>query len=231
MNKRTRWIMIAALLLGGCAPPAIVFLSPHYSSGKIKRVALVDFEDYSSMAGSGDITAGIFEKYLILGGYTFIDRNQVAAVMREQNLQVSDNSDAETLSKLGKSLGVDALAFGQVNDFTDSQDQTVMENVPMEQSVPIYGKVVTEANNGPNQVKTVQDVVSGYSTVEGEQSVQETETTPARVAISVRLVDAQGGEVLWSASSAANGIHLTDAVEAASTKLMDAVRGQLKNYP
>jgi hypothetical protein len=231
MNKRLAGIVLAAALLGGCAPPAIVFLNPHYSAAKVKKVALVDFEDYPGVAGSGDITAGIFEKYLLLGGYTFIDRNQVVAVMREQNLQVSDNSDSETLSKLGKYLGVDALAFGQVNDYTDSQDQTVTENVPMEQSEPVYGKVVMEQTNGNTQVKTVQDVAVGYDTVEGEQSVQETETTPARVAISVRLVDIQGGEVLWSASAAGHGLHLDSAAEQASTNLMDTVKDQTKDHP
>jgi hypothetical protein len=232
MNKRLLATLLGlAALMAGCAPPAVVFLSAQYQGAKVKRVALVDFGDYPGVAGSGDISAGIFEKYLLLSGYTFVDRNQVLAVMSQQNLQVSGSSDPDTLKRLGQALNVDALAFGQVNDFTDTQSQTVMTSVPIEQSSPVYGKMVTVQGHGESRTKTIQDVAVGYDTVESEQPVQETETDPARVALSVRLVDAQSGEVLWSASASSDGNHLSDAAELASAKLMQGVAAQIKKLP
>lgn len=228
MNKAMALSVSLAIFAAGCATPAEVIVSSDYSAQHVKRVALVDFTDFPQMVGSGDIAAGIFEKYLLQAGYQSVDRNQVQAVMREQNLQIYDNSDSQTLAKLAKALNVDALAFGQVNDYSDSQEQTVVESVPVEQSDPIFGKNVEITRANGAEMKSVQDVVTGYSTTESEQTVQDTETTPAHVALSVRLVSGNDGEVLWSASSSSSALHLTDATELASSKLMKAVKDEIK---
>jgi|GEM_PF-848428 len=231
-----RFLRLAALpclafLFIACAPPAVVFLNKDYNPAKIKKVALMDFRDYPSMVGSGQLVAGIFEKYLFLSDYTLVDRQQVAAAMQQLNIQANDNLDLDTLRTIAVKLGVDAFVFGQVTDFTDSTDQTVVENMTLEQDTPLYTRVETvqRAPDG-TLVKTHQDVLSGNSVSTVDQPVQQTETIAAHVGLSVRMVDAQSGEVLWSASDSENGQHLNDASENVSVQITHGFQAKLKAF-
>lgn len=219
-----------ALLCAACAPPALVFLNSHYNPAQIQKVALYDFEDHPSMVGSGKIVAGIFEKYLFLSKYSLVERRQVEATLAQMGLQPSDNLDLFTLRTVGAKLGVDALIFGQVTDFTDTTDKTVVEDMTLEQSSPLYARVETVQNNGQNGiVKTKQDVVTGYAVTSVDQPVQQTETVAAHVGLSLRMVDVHTGEVLWSASCSGSGPHLNDASELVSAQIIHALESSIKN--
>ncbi|HXB96859.1 MAG TPA: hypothetical protein VNZ54_02325, partial [bacterium] len=142
-------LALGALALAGCAPPAVVFLSPHYSQLKVKQVALVNFQDSPTAPGSGQVAASIFEKYLLLGGYGLADRSQVQTVLDEDSAPLSGNVNLDTLHALAQKLGVDAVAMGQVTDYSDVSDRTVMEDMPLEQSSPILGHTsVSQDVNG-----------------------------------------------------------------------------------
>ncbi len=95
--------------------------------------------------------------------------------------------------------------------------------------VVIYGRVVTVQHGPDGIIKTEQDVVTGYSSTVSDAPVQQTETVYAHVGMSLRLVDAHSGEVLWSASASGTGQHLNDATEAASAQIMRAVTAKLKD--
>jgi hypothetical protein len=230
MTKHLKLGLLACLALpcAGCVPPAIVFLSPHYDAARVRSVALVGFQDYSGAAGSGKVTAGIFEKYLLLAGYSLVDRSQAQGVLDEQSVQLSDSADLATLRAIGERLGVDAVAFGQISDYSDSSQRTVVEDMPLEQSQPIFGQVDTEQKNGDTRVHTSTQVVTGYSYSTTEVPVQQSEEVDARVGLSVRLVDVETGELLWSGSAAGRASQLGQAVEAASSSIMEAVAAKLK---
>jgi hypothetical protein len=223
-------LLLLGLMLGlsACAPPAVVFLNAKYAAAHVQRVALIDFEDYPNMAGSGKIVGGIFEKYLLLGNYSLVDSAQVAAVMEKQSMEPSANMDPQEIQALGKLLGVDALVFGQLTDYSDTSDRTVVVDMPQEQSQPVFGQVVTVHRNQDGEVKTVQDVVTGYTSTSTDTPVQQTETVYAHVGVSVRLVDVDTGELLWSASSSSIGAHLNDAAESVSAQLMRTVFSKVK---
>lgn len=226
---RALFLPLLAVSLAACAPPALVFLNAHYNPAAIKRVALIDFEDYPAMAGSGKLVAGLFEKYLFMSQYSVVDRRQVAAAMEQLSIQPADNLDLDTLHTLAAKLGVDAFIFGQVTDFTDTTDQTVVEDMTLEQNTPVYAHVETiqRAPDG-SLVKTRQDVLTGNDTTTVDQPVQQTETVAAHVGLSLRMVDAQSGEVLWSASDSEDGPHLNDASESVSSRIMQAFQARLK---
>jgi hypothetical protein len=220
-------LALGALALAGCAPPAVVFLSPHYSQLKVKQVALVNFQDSPTAPGSGQVAASIFEKYLLLGGYGLADRSQVQTVLDEDSAPLSGNVNLDTLHALAQKLGVDAVAMGQVTDYSDVSDRTVMEDMPLEQSSPILGHTSVSQDVNGVRVHQENDVVTGYATSTTDVPVQTTETVYAHVGLSVRLVDTQSGEVLWSGSASADGPHLNAAIEDASSKLMQAVAKRL----
>lgn len=226
MNKTV--LLVLAAVLGACATPAIVVLSPDYASHKPRRVALLSFTDRPGAAGSGETAAAAFEKYLLWGGYSVVERRQVAQLLKEQAFSVSGAVDPATARKLGKILGVDALALGSVTDFSNAGERTVLVDLPQQKSEPIYGKVTTSQQSGDTTVKTESRVVTGYTYKQIDRVVPETRSFPARVGLSVRLVDVQTGQVLWSGSDSSDGVDLGSAAEQASSAIMRAVVKQLQ---
>jgi hypothetical protein len=228
MSARLVIAAVAASALAGCASTGQVILSPHYDSSHIRSVALAGIQDYPPVSGSGKVAAGIFEKYLLLGGYRLVDRSQAEQALEDQGLASSGALDLSSIRSIGKRLGVDALAFGQLSDFSEASDRTVIEDLAQEESEPIYGRQETTQRIGDTKVRTEQDVVVGYNTYTTHTPVQETLESPAHVGISVRLVDAQSGEMLWSGSASGQGTQTHEAMEEASAELMKAVAGRLK---
>jgi hypothetical protein len=192
-------VLLGAAGLAACAPNAVVVVSGSYDPARIKAVAVTSFADFPGAAGSGDVAANTFEKYLLQAGYRVVDASQA-----------------------------DALAIGALTDYTGARDETVMVDIPQSQSDPIYGQVVTTQRSGDTRVRTTQEVVTGYAVTQTSQIVPETQTVPAHVAMNVRLVDAKSSELLWSVSSSASGDDLAAAAEAASASAMQAVLKRLK---
>lgn len=221
-------LVVFCAAAAGCAAPGIVFISRSYNPAQTRRVALLNFADFPGAPGSGEIAASTFEKYLLWADYSLIERRYVTQILKEQSLSVSGAMDQSTIKNIGKIMGVDALAFGTLTDFSHKREQTIMVDMPQQQSEPVYGQVVSVQQSGNETVRTIQNVVTGYTTRQTTRSVPETITFPARVGMAVRLVDVQTGEVLWSASTFTDGSSLTLATEEASSKIMLAVVNQLK---
>lgn len=224
-----RWsvgaFLVVASALAGCAPAAVVIVSPGYGGAKVQSVSLAGFTDFPGAAGSGDIAASTFEKYLLLAGY------RVMARASDPDLNGPGGPTKEQLNAAGSALGVDALAFGTLSDYSGATDQTVMVDMPQEQTDPIYGQVTTTQRSGDTRVRTTQSVVTGYSMTTTDAIVPEQETTPASVSMTVRLLDVTTGEVLWSVSSSGTGGDLPSATEAASSAAMQALVKKLKQAP
>ena len=229
MTRRRAWgaCVALALALQGCAPPAVVYLNRTYDPNRARRVALIDFRDFPSMQGSGRLTSGIFEKYLLLGDFTVVDPPQVEAAMGQLNLNPS-NLDLFSLQRLAMVLRVDAFVMGSVTDFTDASSQTVVEDMPVEQNTPIYTQVNTVQRAPGGWVTTQQNILTGNDITTVDQPVQQTEIVDAHVGLAVRMVDPRSGDVLWSASDSASGAHLNDAAERASANIMAAYRERVK---
>jgi hypothetical protein len=221
--------VIGMILIQACAtvPVAVVMVSKDYRTAEPKRVALVGFRDYPYFAGSGEIAAGIFEKYLLMGEYGLVERRQVSEIMKEQALQITGAINPATLKKIGHLLGVQALVFGNVDDCTSPRDRTVMVEIPQEQTTPLYGEQETIQKKGDTVVKTKQPFISGFSTSFSSSVVPQEQTVPAHVGLSVRLVDVETGVVLWSASASDEGTYLNDAMENVSLKVMKALEKRL----
>jgi hypothetical protein len=117
----------------------------------------------------------------------------------------------------------DAVITGSISELTDTSEQTVMVDIPQEVTEPVYQDVVVQGRNG---LRTVSEQ-TGNQVVENDQSVPETETLPARVGLSVRMVGAKNGELLWSGSGSADGMDISSAAEAAAAKVVDALQKQL----
>ncbi len=213
--------------LAACAPPAVLVMSPGYDPAKVKRVTLVGFTDYPGAAGSGEIVASTFEKHLLSAGYRVVARSQNMQTL-QSDFSAPGAVTQDQLVAAGTTLGVDALAFGTLSAYDSPVDQTVMVDMPVEQSDPLYGHVTTSERRGDTRVRTEKDVITGYATTTTMQSVPQEQTTPAHVAFTFELLDAQDGEVLWSVTASGTGDDLGAAAEDASQKAMKTVAAKLK---
>lgn len=219
MKKLIPALLLAAALCG-CATSAVVFVSGNYRADAIKRVSIAQFSDCAGHRGSGEASASTFEKYLIGTKYTLVERRQASQIIDEHKLNTSGAMEQSTTKELGKLLGVDALVFGTVTSYTDVRQQTVMTQVLQVQNEPIFTGGGGRGRPGvPPQPAASQRLVTNY--------VPETQTLPASVGLSVRLVDVETGEVLWNASATGTGESLSAAAEDASSAIMKNVTARL----
>jgi len=222
--KKNPLIALGLLGLFGCATPAVVFVSPHYKSQHIMRVAVMGFSDFPGQQGSGTMIADIFEKYLFKLNYQVVDANQVQQVLQQQPSAVPSGTTPEELATLNKNLNVDAIVTGSISELQETSEQTVMVDIPQEETSPVYQDVVVQGRHGGLRTVTEQ---TGTQTTYTDQSVPETETLPARVGFSVRLVSVKTGELMWSGSGSADGMNMASAAEAAATKIIQAIQKDL----
>jgi len=204
------------LLCAACAAPATIFVSPQYNPASIHTVAVLGFTDYPGASGSGQMVSQIFEPYLLPLGYNLIERQQVQSVLQEQSFDLSGAVDMATAQQVGKLLGADALVMGSLTYFTDTNQQTVMVDMPQEHARPIFGPT------GKGRVGIV-----GMNTWQTNNIVPQTETTPAEVGISVRMVSVATGEVLWTGTVSSTGSDLASAAQDASQSLAQALAKKL----
>jgi hypothetical protein len=216
-------LLAAAFGLASCATPARVFVSPDYHQHPIKRVAAMNLQDFPGSIGSGAVVTDVYEKYLFLAGYVLVERRQADQLLKEGALNLSGAIDPAGLKKIGRVLGVDALVLGSLTDYSYPRDQTVMTTIPLEETRPVYGNVVTTRRVGDTEIKTEDRVMTGFETRQTDQVVPVEKTLPAHVGLAIRLVDVETGEVLWSASGDSSGADMTTATEEASAKLTNAI--------
>ncbi|MBS1993804.1 MAG: curli production assembly protein CsgG [Cyanobacteria bacterium SZAS LIN-2] len=93
-----------------------------FASAK-RRIAILPFEygAVTSEVGTVDVGKGInsllVTKLVNDGTYSVVDRQMLDAILKEQNLSVSDRADPATACKIGKILSVDAIIVGTVTQF------------------------------------------------------------------------------------------------------------------
>lgn len=225
-----RWIVggffFGIACVSGCATPAVVFVSPDYGAQHIQRVTVLGFADFSGRAGSGAMISDVFEKYLFNLHYEIVDPAQAQQALQQQNVDLSEGLSPAALSALSKTLHVDAVITGSISELTDTSEQTVMVDIPQEQTEPVYQDVVVQGRHGGLRTVTEQ---TGTQTITTDQSVPETETLPARVGLSARMVGVKNSELLWSGSGSADGMTISSAAEAAASKIVAALQKNLAN--
>jgi curli biogenesis system outer membrane secretion channel CsgG len=84
-----------------------------YDFSKIKRIAVIEFRDSPNYPNSGSIVSQLFAKYLLMTGFNIIERDQLDAILKEHNLQMTNLMDTETMTQF-KLLGIDAIVTGSI---------------------------------------------------------------------------------------------------------------------
>ena len=91
------------------------------------RVAVIAFENRSQWWAQalGDLAADQLTTRLVnIGGFTVIERQQLAAILEEQGFHLTGQVDPDQLAEIGRIAGVDYLITGSVTRFSIDQTTT-----------------------------------------------------------------------------------------------------------
>jgi len=123
--------IVSAFLLLAILSAAAVF-----AQGSKPRVAVLEFKNkaphyawagYEAGRGAQDM---LVTELVKSGKYRVIEREQLAAMMREKNLSLSGDIDARTAVKIGKMLGVEYLIAGVITQLgATDRNATVPSNL------------------------------------------------------------------------------------------------------
>jgi hypothetical protein len=184
MIKRV-WIYALGAALAGCAT-AKVAVNEHADFSRIHRVTVATFG-----GPSGDVAADLLTQDLLDHGADVVERQRLDAVLREQNLAGQNILDSDTVKKVGKILGVDAIFVG-----------TVATNVPSQ------SYIVTSSRHGVN-LNTVTPVASSDLSPAGPAiGIPDSQvlTSAAQDSLIARMVDVETGSILWSGRMSYEGV-------------------------
>jgi hypothetical protein len=222
MTLRRLALPLLAAALAACAS-ARVAVNRNFDFTKIRRVAVIGFNDYPRREGSGDLVSGAFEQALISAGYEVVERAQVHRIMAEKKF--SGAPDARKAKALGKLLGVDALLFGQITDLVESRTDLVNVDVVDDRIDPVYVRKtrrVTQSDGSTSEVS--ESVIDGYKTTHIVRQEPRSYTTDGRLGVSARLVYVQTGAVLWSGSDSTIAYSFQDAASGLAQEILKAVK-------
>jgi TolB-like protein len=116
-------VMFVLLCLGGCAT-STDYVRPGTDFNKYKRIAVLPLVDFPSNPQSGIQVADMISMNLLSTDATILDRVQTSQLLSEQQFGTSGLVDENTVPRLGKILGVQALISGSVNEW-----QTTCQNI------------------------------------------------------------------------------------------------------
>jgi TolB-like protein len=90
------------------------------TSGEVEKLAVIEFSNLSGYTSALDlfIAEELVTQLLEAqpGAFDVVERHQLAKVLEEQQLTSSSLFDAETISRVGKILGIQALVTGSIAD-------------------------------------------------------------------------------------------------------------------
>ena len=100
---------------------ALVVLSPAWASDK-PRIAVLEFKNKADNQywwhGGAEAMQDVFVTELVKSGkFRVMDREALAAIMREKNLALSGDIDPSTAVQAGKLIGVKYLLTGSVTEY------------------------------------------------------------------------------------------------------------------
>jgi curli biogenesis system outer membrane secretion channel CsgG len=116
-----------AFLNAGCAQYVWIEeeVSPGYDYKSIKTVAVPEFANRTANADAGRLAAERAEELLVAEGpFKVITRLELDRLLNELKLSAEGLIDAETMNKLGRVGGVDALLLGTIEvwEFEEKKD-------------------------------------------------------------------------------------------------------------
>jgi len=195
-------VLIPILLLGasllniGCRSPKVI--SPTISKicissdfSKYKKLAVMPFSDAPGSPQSGEIVSALVSQGFAQAGFTILERSRLQDILNEQKLSNTGLVEDDQAIKLGKLMGVNAIVVGITSQYSMSERHT--DTTYFDQVLPGQTRVLYDQNGVAYGLETIPGPV--IRTVRpGEQ------WTESYVSISLRILDVETGQLLYSGS-------------------------------
>jgi len=127
MKKIFLAVFLLAIFLAGCSSQRVA-IRKDYNFSNIKRVAILGFSSHMDFRNSGDAVADEFLLQLMRKGYKVIERSKINSILSEQQLYAANKIDEETVKRVGKILGVDAILTGSVIKYVEDKKTVIYFN-------------------------------------------------------------------------------------------------------
>ncbi len=108
--KKQLAVMVMALVMMGCAGSVTMVRDKSFTLEKYKKIAVMDFAGNDKEAGAA--LSESLVPLLMDAGFEVIERSQLAAILKEKELDMSGTVDAEALQRIGRVAGVNAVVLG-----------------------------------------------------------------------------------------------------------------------
>ena len=117
---------------------------PPFDYKFIKKIAVLEFSNYSGTPGAGKIVADKVEQFIIEGSldYKVITRMELDPLLREYNLRAIGTLSSTTAKKIGKISGVDAIIVGNVQTYK-IETRTWVENTGYGPGITVFKRTAT----------------------------------------------------------------------------------------
>ncbi len=102
--------MIIALAMLGCAESVTMVKDKSFTLEKYRKIAVMDFAGNDTEAGAAFSEALI--PILMNAGFEVIERSQLAAILKEKELDMSGVVDDDAIQRIGKVAGISAIVLG-----------------------------------------------------------------------------------------------------------------------
>jgi curli biogenesis system outer membrane secretion channel CsgG len=117
---------LPCFLIAACVQYRIkdVPYSPPFDHSFIKKIAVVEFSNYTGREDAGTIVPDQIEQLLVSrSGYEVFSRMQLGQLLREHRLSSRGILSPSTVRRIGQLSGVDALVVGNVVKFQLTEDE------------------------------------------------------------------------------------------------------------
>ncbi len=111
-------LLALILALGGCSPRATTFVHPDVDFSRIRRCAILPFQNLSTDRSAGTRVESLFLTELLRTGkgLVLVEPGETLAALRELRLDPAAPLSPAQILELGKRLGVEGIFTGTVMD-------------------------------------------------------------------------------------------------------------------
>ncbi len=153
--------------------------------GKKKRIAVINFNDksdsnfgwYGSKSVGDGVTDMIITELVKSGQYRVLEREQINALLAEQDLGASGIVTPESAARMGQMLGVEIVVFGAVTEFGYKRDDTGVRvkgtNLGLGKQSAVAAIDIRLVNASTGEILTAENVRNSKTALSGRVSVKD----------------------------------------------------------
>ncbi|MBC8323013.1 MAG: hypothetical protein H8E70_05555 [Candidatus Marinimicrobia bacterium] len=205
--------ILAFIFLFSCADKPVV--KPDFDFSRIETIVIYPTPDFRSFSGSGSIINKSIVYHLMNMGINIVERETTPALIKEASLSQTGITQAEIDVKMTSS---DFALLCTLTEFKDHQvfvvPITIRDRGSSVTTVETIDEpIITKDQSGNDNVHYETTTTETITTIKGSLTERESiEYVSSRVGMTVQLLNASNGDVLWTNTYWYSSISLTNAV-------------------